>query len=158
TSIQGDHHTQKRSSSTGAYTGYGFAINEQQTFVSVNDYGRIAPKDAIGQKKLNSVRWSNANIPGTSTNGYASFDAPDYKMVENSAGAIQKLVLTTKGIQEGGQLLIICENNSFSTLLGKRQIFGTDQTAAFTTTGDVIGEINAIRGNFGCVHPRSVVE
>lgn len=160
TTINGECHTQSRTSETGGLTCVSNFVNETSTSVSslVNnsDYGRPAPLTSLGQNQTYNVRFSNVNIPSTNTNGYASFDSGDYVNVDRQAGKITYLLSMSKGVQEGGQMLILCANNSFTALTGQQQIFSSNQSVGITTSAGVLGNVNQIRGNFGCISPRSV--
>lgn len=160
TSIFGDMYTQPRVAEAGAFTGYAITTYEVNNLFPVNDTGRVTLIDTIGQKYIpTEIRWSNTNTPGTSTNGYASFDASDYKLVEQTTGEITFIIRTTKGIQEGAQMVILCSNGSYTTLIGKQQIYSANQESAFVQqTTEVLGTVNEIRGGWGCSSPRSVVE
>ena len=158
--INGDYYTQKRTSNTGAATMLAYQVNEGALggFV-VNDLGRVTPEDRIGQKSLpTGIRWSNTFIPSAQTNGYASFDALDIKILEPTAQEIVRLIPTTKGVTEGSQMLVLCKGGSFVTLVGKAQLFGADQqTSNVVSTTDVLGEVNPLQGNWTCNSPRSAV-
>lgn len=160
TTILGDMYTQKRVGDTGGFTGFSITTFDKNNLFAVNDLGRITLTDTIGQKNLPTIiRWSNTNIPGTNTNGYATFDAPDYVIVDQTTGPITMIILTTKGVQEAAQLVITCTAGSYVALVGKQQIVDSGQNTAFTsTTAQVIGTINPIQGNWGCQSPRSVVQ
>lgn len=156
--IYGDAHTQIRKSDSGGGTGLAMSPNEDASSLFwVNDLGRPAPTDSVGEKTLvNYIRYSNARIPGATINGYASFDADDYKTTDITAGAVTFLALTTRGAQDGGQLLALCEHGSFAALVGQQQISSADGKNAFTATVAVIGDFNVLRGGWGCQSPRSV--
>lgn len=158
TDLLGDMYTQKRKSDTGAFTCLSITTYEINNALPISDLGRITPVDRIGQQRIpTSVRWSNTNIAGTNTNGYSSFDVGDSRVIEQTAGPINGMVLTTKDVQEGGQLIILCSNGSFTALVGKQQVVNADGTQALTTESTVLGTVNPIRGGWGCVSPRSVV-
>ena len=93
------------------------------------------------------------------TNGYASFDALDATVTDQTQGDIVRLVPTTKNITDGGVLLILCTDGSFASLVGKAQLFSADQNqATITATSNVLGDINPIAGGWGCSSPRSVAQ
>jgi hypothetical protein len=160
TVIEGDMYTQSRTSATGGRTCFAITPYERVNAFPVNDTGRVTLPDTIGQRRLDTaIRWSNTRIAGANTNGYGSFEAPNYRLLDTSSGEIFGMVLTTKGIQEGGQIVVVCRSGSYSGLVGKQQIVGGDQnTAFFVDSNDVLGTINPIKGKWGCISPRSLVE
>lgn len=157
--IYGDAHTVKRTSAAGGGLGLSMSPRDEAgSLLWVNDLGRVADTDSVGQKTLeNAYRWSNARIPGSSYNGYASFDAGDIDTTDITAGAINYMVLTTRGAQDGGQLLFLCEHGSFAVLVGQQVINGADGKTALSTTAQVVSKPNPLRGGWGCQSPRSVV-
>lgn len=157
--IQGDHYAQKRTSDLGAWTCFAKTTNEKNALVTCSDLGRIAPFDEIGQQEIpTGLRWSNTNKIGAAVSGYGSFDYADFAAIDVTAGGITKLLPIAKGVSEGGQLLMLCDSNSFVAYVGKSQLFGADQTqAAITSTAETIGEINPITGAWGCQSPRTAV-
>ena len=159
TDILGDFYAQGRTSSTGSNVCMSNYNNESIPHVIDNDLGRIAPLDNIGQQTLrDAIRYSNANVLNAQYSGYATFDALDYKQVDGSAGRITKMLPITKGVSEGGQLLILCYSNSFTTMVSKTQIMSANQdTAALEASSTVLNDINPITGGWGCQSPRTAV-
>ena len=157
--IKGDYFPQQRTADAGGWNCLSITPNEKTALVDCNDLGRIAPIDNIGQQVIpTGFRWSNTNKIGAAVSGYASYDYADFAAVDETAGGITKLLPITKGVSEGGQLLILCDSNSFSAFVGKSQLFGADQTqAAITSTAETVGDINPITGGWGCQSPRSAV-
>lgn len=157
--IKGDFYSQKRMADAGMWNCVSFTTNEQVPLVESNNLGRIAPFDEIGQQEIpTGLRWSNTNKIGAAVSGYGSFDYADFAAIDVTAGGITKLLPIAKGVSEGGQLLMLCDSNSFVAYVGKSQLFGADQTqAAITSTAETIGEINPITGAWGCQSPRTAV-
>lgn len=157
--IDGDFYAQARTASTGGFPCMSNMTNESIPHQLNNNLGRVALLDTIGQKSLpTAIRWSNTFIPSAQTNGYASFDALDIKVLEPTADQIVRLIPTTKGTTEGSQLLVLCTGGSFVTLVGKAQLFGADQQqAAISATNAVLGEVNPLTGNWTCNSPKSAV-
>jgi len=148
--LLGDYYTQKRIGSTGSATGFAGSPYEINNAFHVTDLGRVAPVDNVGEQQLgNTIIWSNPNIPGSNTNGYGTFDAQDYAIVDSQAGEIRALVPTTKGIQDGGQMVVLCTHGSFVCLVGQQQIKGGDTNNAFTAVVGVLGNLNPIAGGRG---------
>jgi len=150
TVINGDSYTQKRVASAGAATGIAITPYEPKNLLPVTDSGRVAGLDRIGQQELkNVIAWSNIYIPSTNSNGYGNFDAQDYKTVDIQAGGITALVPTTKGIQEGGQMVVLCTHGSFVALVGQQQVKSANGSDAFTVVASVLGSLNPIAGGRG---------
>lgn len=157
--IKGDYYQQKRTANAGEWSCVSYTPNEKTALFECNNLGRIAPFDEIGQQEIpTGLRWSNTNKIGAAVSGYGSFDYADFAAIDVTAGGITKLLPIAKGVSEGGQLLMLCDSNSFVAYVGKSQLFGADQTqAAITSTAETIGEINPITGAWGCQSPRTAV-
>jgi len=125
----------------------------------VKDLGRSCFIDSIGQKrKKNSVRWSNTFIPGTSVNGFNSFDVLDEKDLPVELGGVNKLQLTSKVQSEGTVMLAIGTNNTASLYLGETTVVDNSGQSLIASSGQVIGSVNVLKGKFGTTVPESVVE
>lgn len=157
TVIYGDHYTQKRTSSAGAGTAYGKSTYERDLIFPVNDHGRLTPVDTVGERNLESaIVWSNVHIQGASINGFASFDALDIKMVDEKAGQITGMVLVSQGKQQGAQMLVVCQHNSFTALVGQQQLTDAGQQHIATIAGNVLSDFNPTEKGFGSNSPRSI--
>lgn len=125
-----------------------------------NDGGKENFITKLGQvKKIHSISWSDTFIPNTAINGLSAFRVFNQKSVPEDCGAITKLQLTSKISQEGTVMLSICTVETNSMYLSEQQI--TDNTGAtqfFSSSDNVIGTINTLKGNFGCIDPTSVVQ
>lgn len=125
-----------------------------------NDGGKENFITKLGQvKKIHSISWSDTFIPNTAINGLSTFRVFNQKSVPEDCGAITKLQLTSKISQEGTVMLSICTVETNSMYLSEQQI--TDNTGAtqfFSSSDNVIGTINTLKGNFGCIDPTSVVQ
>lgn len=158
--LLGDCYTQKRIGNTGTFTGLSMTTNETtQNKVWVDIFGRVAPFTIIGQKTLtNEIRWSNSGSTQTNVNGIASFDAPDYKLNDRTAGDITFLILTSREIQMGGQLVVLSTNGSHTGMVGQQQFYNADnETQVNASSPQVLNVLNPIRGGWGCQSPKSVV-
>jgi len=125
-----------------------------------NDGGKVNFITNLGQAiKTQYMSWSDVFIPNTAINGLSTFRALNQKPVPEDCGAIQKLVLTSKVQSEGTVMLSICTIETNSMYLSETQI--TDSTGAtqfFSSSDNVIGTINTLKGSFGTINPESVVE
>lgn len=145
------------------------ATNNNIEFMSPNDkfwkiWNTIASKpsfiDKIGQqRKTQSIHYSNTFIQGSKLNGLSSFEALNEKALPLEVGQIQKLQLTSKvNNEQGVVMLAICANEWCSLYIGEVQQYGSNTSTNLVVFDDVIGTINVLKGNFGCVNPESVVE
>jgi hypothetical protein len=124
----------------------------------LTDSGRITPVDTVGQKRLtNQIRWSNAKIPQTQSNGLSSFDALDVTDVDGTAGPITSIILSSKEANLASRIVILCNSGSFIGLVGQAQIYIQDQSTAFLSSAPVIGTIQPITGQWGCISPQGVI-
>jgi hypothetical protein len=125
-----------------------------------NDAGKINLITLLGQSvKDRYVSWSDTYIPNTNVNGLSTFRALNQTNVPDDSGSITKLQLTSKIQNEGSVMLAICKAETNSLYLGEVQI--TDSTGAtqfFSSSQNVIGTINELKGNYGCINPESVCQ
>lgn len=122
--------------------------------------GWINNKDYIGQQQLsNTIVFSDTFIQGTQTNGLNKFQPLNSQSLTSESGDIKKLILTNKIAQDLGTIMLcICENEPLSIYLGETQLVSQDGNAYVAQSVGVIGTINALRGNFGTMHPESVID
>jgi hypothetical protein len=117
---------------------------------------------ALGQVvKTQYTSWSDPFIPNTAVNGLSTFRVGNEIPVPQNCGAIQKLILTSKvsDIKEGNVMLAICTNEASSMYLGENQISDSQgQNQFFSSSTNVIGTINTLKGSSGTINPESVCE
>lgn len=125
-----------------------------------NDAGKISLVTLLGQSvKDKYISWSDPYIPNTSTNGLSTFRALNQVNVPDDCGSITKLQLTSKIQNEGTVMLSICRNETNSMYLGEVQITdSTGGTQFFSSSQNVIGTINTLKGNRGSINAESVVQ
>ena len=125
-----------------------------------NDGGKLNVVTTYGQSvNTNYVTWSDAVISGTQINGTSTFRSPSYTIVPLDCGSITKLQLTSKIQNEGTVMLSLCTEETNSMYLGETQITdSTGGTQFFSAGSSVIGTINTLKGNYGCISPESVVQ
>ena len=158
TYLNGDTYTQSRDGEGGSQMMLSKARYEINQINWIHDFGRIAPVDNIGQRQLtNSIRWSNVKLPNSNVNGLSTFDALDETSVDQSAGPITTIYLSSKEANQGGRLLVLCNSGSFIALVGQQQIYSADQTPALTSSAGVLGTILPLTNMWGCISPQSVV-
>lgn len=124
------------------------------------DAGRpnIVLLDSKQERRSSSIRWGNQYVAGAKINGLCSFDAVDEKVLEESGGPIQKLIIAGKSQAEGNVMLSIGTNETFSIYLGETQVVDNSEQTLLATSGNVLGTTRDLRGGFGTNHPESVQE
>ena len=55
------------------------------------------------------------------------------------------------------RLVILCNSGSFIGLIGQSQIYSQDQSTAFLSSAPVLGTIQPITGQWGCISPQGVI-
>jgi len=156
--LYGDTYIQGSNSEGGAFNVVSKTNNENRYNYWIENGGRIAPADTVGQKGLtNQIRWSNVKIPNSSVNGLASFDALDVADVDSNAGPITSIILSSKEANLASRLVILCNSGSFIGLIGQSQIYSQDQSTAFLSSAPVLGTIQPITGQWGCISPQGVI-
>ena len=156
--LYGDTYIQGSNSDGGAFNVVSETNNESRYKYWIENSGRITPTDAVGQKNLtNQIRWSNVKIPNSSVNGLASFDALDVADVDSNAGPITSIILSSKEANLASRLVILCNSGSFIGLIGQSQIYSQDQSTAFLSSAPVLGTIQPITGQWGCISPQGVI-
>lgn len=156
--LYGDTYIQGSNADGGAFNVVSETNNEVRYKYWIENGGRITPTDTVGQKGLtNQIRWSNVKIPNSSVNGLASFDALDVADVDSNAGPITSIILSSKEANLASRLVILCNSGSFIGLIGQAQIYSQDQTTAFLSSAPVIGTIQPITGQWGCISPQGVI-
>jgi hypothetical protein len=110
------------------------------------------------EERITNIAYSNTYIQGTMVNGLSRFDLLDYRDLDEQNGAIQKLVNTSRTQEYGSVLLAICTVETSSIYLGETRIVDNAGTALLSTSGEVIGTINNLKGGYGTTYPESVAE
>lgn len=153
----GDTYTQARNGS-GSLVGLSTNTYDKGFQFWVQNISRICPFERIGQKDLtNQIKWSNVRIPNSNYNGMATFDALDVTDVDSTVGPITSIILSSKEANLASRLVILCNSGSFIGLVGQAQIYSQDQTTAFLSSAPVIGTIQPITGQWGCISPQGVI-
>ena len=124
------------------------------------DTGKVNIITRLGQANNNTeVVWSDTYISGTQINGSSTFRLGSQTFVSDDCGSINKLQNTSKVQDQGSVMLALCAVETNSMYLGETQI--TDSTGGvqfFSSGTDVIGTINILKGNYGCIDPASVIQ
>ncbi len=144
-----------------SYTYFASAMSPNDSFYKRwdTDNGKANFVTKLGQvKNINSISWSDTFIPNTAINGLSTYRVSNRKPVSEDCGGITKLILTSKVEQEGRVMLSICTVETNSMYLNESQITDSTGKTQFFTQANVIGTINNLKGNFGCIDPTSVVQ
>lgn len=125
-----------------------------------NDGGKVNIITEFGRSIWNNyVSWSDAIIEGSQVNGTSTFRIGNSTQVPTDCGSINKLQLTSKIQNEGTVMLSLCTIETNSMYIGETQITdSTGGTKFFSAGTSVIGSINTLKGNYGCIDPASVVQ
>ena len=125
------------------------------------DTGKVNIISRLGQvNNRTEIVWSDTYISGTQINGSSTFRLGSQSFVSDDCGSINKLQNTSK-VQnmQGSVMLALCAVESNSLYLGETQILdSTGATQFFSAGTNVIGTINILKGNYGCIDPASVVQ
>jgi hypothetical protein len=125
------------------------------------DTGKVNVVTKLGQADNNTeIVWSDTYVSGTQINGSSTFRLGSQSFVSDDCGSITKLQNTSK-VQnmQGSVMLALCAVESNSLYLGETQILdSTGATQFFSAGTNVIGTINILKGNYGCIDPASVVQ
>lgn len=124
------------------------------------DTGKVNIVTLLGQVDNNTeIVWSDTYVSGTQINGSSTFRLGSQSFVSDDCGSITKIQNTSKVQDQGTVMLALCTTETNSMYLGETQI--TDSTGGvkfFSSGTGVIGTINILKGNYGCIDPASVVQ
>jgi uncharacterized protein (TIGR02145 family) len=124
------------------------------------DAGKPNVITRLGQVHNNTeIVWSDTYVSGTQINGSSTFRLGSQAFVSDDCGSITKLQNTSKVQDQGTVMLALCTTETNSLYLGETQILdSTGATQFFSAGKDVVGTINILKGNYGCIDPASVVQ
>jgi uncharacterized protein (TIGR02145 family) len=124
------------------------------------DTGKVNVISRLGQVNNNTeIIWSDTYISGTQINGSSTFRLGSQIFVSDDCGSITKLQNTSKVQDQGSVMLALCTTETNSMYLGETQILdSTGATQFFSAGTNVIGTINILKGNYGCIDPASVIQ
>jgi len=155
-----DSYILNRSWGTNLYFANAMSPNDLFYKTWITDTGKVNIITRLGQVNNNTeVVWSDTYISGTQINGSSTFRLGSQTFVSDDCGSINKLQNTSKVQDQGSVMLALCAVETNSMYLGETQI--TDSTGAtqfFSAGKDVVGTINILKGNYGCIDPASVVQ
>lgn len=134
------------------------SINDRRWEDWVQDIGRtnLELLEASEERLPNTIRYSNTYVQSTKVNGLSSFDLLDREDIDENAGDIYSLVYTSSTNDSSNVLLAICTNNTASVYIGQTQIIDDSGGSILATSGNVIGTVNILSGDYGTVNPESV--
>jgi len=145
---------------SGTYLANAMSPNDLYFRNWYTDGGKVNIVTKLGQVDNNTeILWSDTYISGTQINGSSTFRIGAQIFVSDDCGSITKLQNTSKVQDEGSVMLSLCAVETNSMYLGETQI--TDSTGGvkfFSSGTNIIGTINILKGNYGCIDPASVVQ
>lgn len=113
--------------------------------------GKAGSSFDMGERELNTVRYSNKFIKNTRSAGLGRFDGLDYITVSYSYGDI------TAMRQVGGVFKVLFENNVASVFVNKTQYYDAIGQSQVVLSDNVLGGINYSEEAWGTVNPESVL-
>ena len=105
----------------------------------------------------NTFSWSETYISGSKIRGVSKFSALDRYALEEVAGNIEKLVIAST-TEVGSVLKALCLNNVFSIYLGQSRLVDESGQVLTASSGNVIGTVRALVGQYGCQNHESVAQ
>ena len=124
----------------------------------LEDIGRPFVVTDLEQVLLpNTFSWSETYISGSKIRGVCKFSALDRYALEEVAGNIEKLVIAST-TEVGSVLKALCLNNVFSIYLGQRRLVDESGQVLTASSGNVIGTVRALVGQYGCQNHESVAQ
>lgn len=124
----------------------------------LQDIGRPFVVTDLLQTFLGSTfSWSETYISGSKVRGIGKFSALDRYTLEEVAGDIEKLVIASN-TEVGSVLKGLCQNNVFSIYLGQRRLVDESGQVITASSGNVIGTVRALVGEYGCQNHESVAQ
>lgn len=156
-----DSYMINRTWNSNSYVAQAMSPNDLFYKTWVTDTGKVNVVTKLGQVNNHTeIVWSDTYISGTQINGSSTFRLGSQAFVSDDCGGITKLQNTSK-VQnmQGSVMLALCSVESNSLYLGETQILdSTGATQFFSAGTNVIGTINILKGNYGCIDPASVVQ
>jgi hypothetical protein len=157
-SVSGTVFLISRTYNAHAYKGEATCPNDKFWQRWDRDDGRINLITKEGKvTKGTGVQFSNTYVQGTLTNGLNSFEPLNQEILPHEMGALQATVLTSKVEEEGTVMLVIGTKQTASVYIGEVQVTNSDSTSYFIKSTGVIAQVNILRGDYGTIHPESVV-
>jgi hypothetical protein len=156
-----DYYVMTRNYQSATYFAEAMCPNDAYWKRNDNDGGKVNYVTKLGQvQKTNSISFSNTFIQGTSVNGLSTFEALNQEQVPLEAGTITALRVATKVVGEGqgAVMLAICSKRPASLYIGEAQISASSKEAFLIKANGVIGSINVLKDEFGCINPETVID
>lgn len=121
----------------------------------ISDYwggGKIGIVSRIGEQTLNIIRYSNTYVQGTQLNGLTTFEAGNYKEVNDIYGQI-------RAMREVGDTLKVYQDvKSSSILIGRQEYSDSAGNEQVVTSNRVLGSIRYSPTSYGTIFPESVTK
>lgn len=116
------------------------------------DRGKLGLESSIGEVTLNIIRFSNVYLQNTQVNGITTFEANNYKELNDTYGKIVSIV------EVGSTLKVYQEKKAASVGIGRVEY--QDSSGNITTVGanSVLGTVRYSTTNYGTIFPESIVK
>lgn len=123
-------------------------------FYTSNDWskGRPGVETSFGQRKLNVIYFSNQYLQDTRINGLSTFEADNYKELNDIYGRIVGMV------EVGNTLKVYMEKKCASVLIGRQEYIDTNEQTTVTTSERILGSVRYSESNFGCQFIESITK
>jgi hypothetical protein len=109
----------------------------------VYDIGRAGIESNYGEKTLNVIRFSKQLLQNTKINGLSTFDAGDYKELNDIYGDIVGMV------EVGNTLKVYMEKKSASIPIGRQEYQDVNGQLTTANSATVLGSVGYPENNFG---------
>lgn len=158
--LAGDVFVAQFQNALNSYTAEAMSPNPKYYQSWFTDAGRPNFIDYIGQvRRSTSAVWSNTFIYGSADNGLSTFDALDQLDLSPDLGPINKLQLCSKVSKIGTIMLAICGGSATASIyLSENTLISNTGDSVVAQANSVIGSVHELKGDFGTLHPESVIE
>lgn len=106
---------------------------------------------------VNEIRHGGKYFENSKINNVSFFTALKKAGIPQEGGSIQALVRAARTQDQGNVLLCITKQRTYSVYLGETVVRDSGSTELLSLTSDMIGTINALKGDYGTTHPASIV-
>ncbi len=107
------------------------------------DKGRIGFETSFKQQTLNIIQYSNQYLQNTQINGLSTFEADNYKELNDIYGTVQSMV------EMGNTLKVYMQKKSASINIGRAEYQDTDGKLTTASSEVILGSIRYPENNFG---------
>lgn len=114
------------------------------------DKGKAGVESNFGERYLNIIRYSNQYLQNTAINGLSTFDALNYKELNDVFGDVVAIY------ELGNTLKCYQERKASSVLIGRTEYNDADGNATVAISTSVLGAVRYSTTNFSTVFPECI--